>query len=41
LKSICACGGTVKTGCVELQGDQKELVKKTLRDMGYTLGSKR
>ena len=41
LKSICACGGTVKTGCVELQGDQKELVKKTLREMGYTLGSKR
>ncbi len=35
LKSKCACGGTVKGGCVELQGDQKELVKKALREMGY------
>jgi translation initiation factor 1 len=35
LKSRCACGGTVKGGCVELQGDQKELVKKALREMGY------
>ncbi len=37
LKSRCACGGTVKKGCVELQGNQKEFVKKTLREMGYTL----
>ncbi len=35
LKSRCACGGTVKAGCVELQGNQEELVKKTLREMGY------
>ncbi|MBA7516328.1 hypothetical protein ES705_08376 [subsurface metagenome] len=35
LKGKCACGGTVKGGCVELQGDQKELVKKALREMGY------
>ena len=35
LKSRCACGGTVKAGCVELQGDQKNLVKKTLHEMGY------
>ncbi len=37
LKSRCACGGTVKAGCVELQGNQEELVKKTLREMGYTV----
>jgi len=37
LKSKCACGGTVKAGCVELQGNQKELVKKALREMGYRL----
>ena len=37
LKARCACGGTVKGGCVELQGNQEELVKKTLREMGYTL----
>ena len=37
LKSKFACGGTVKDGCIRLQGDNKELVKKTLREMGYTL----
>jgi len=37
LKSRFACGGTVKGGCIELQGNQKEVVKKTLREMGYTL----
>jgi len=37
LKSRFACGGTVKGGCIELQGNQKESVKKTLREMGYTL----
>ena len=40
LKSKCACGGTVKDGCVELQGNHKEEVKKALSDMGYTLESK-
>jgi translation initiation factor 1 len=37
LKSKCACGGTVKQGCVELQGDHKEEVKRALSEMGYTL----
>jgi len=37
LKSRFACGGTVKEGCIELQGDQKVLAKKTLQEMGYTL----
>ncbi|MDI6811903.1 MAG: hypothetical protein QMD80_09640 [archaeon] len=37
MKSRFACGGTVKGGCIELQGNQKEEVKKTLREMGYTL----
>ncbi|MEA1993997.1 MAG: stress response translation initiation inhibitor YciH [Euryarchaeota archaeon] len=35
LKSKCACGGTVKNGTVELQGNQIEKVKKILIDMGY------
>ena len=41
LKSRCACGGTVKAGCVELQGDQKNLVKKTLHEMGYMVESEK
>jgi translation initiation factor 1 len=40
LKSKCACGGTVKGGCVELQGDQKEQVKKALLEMGYRFEGK-
>ncbi len=37
LKSKCACGGTVKDGCVELQGNHREEVKIVLSEMGYTL----
>ena len=37
LKSKFACGGTVKKGCIELQGNQKAEAMKTLRNMGYTM----
>jgi translation initiation factor 1 len=38
LKTKCACGGTVKDGRIELQGDQKNKVKKILVGMGFSEG---
>lgn len=35
LKSVLACGGTVKEGKIELQGDHKMKVKKILEGMGF------
>ncbi len=35
LKRKVATGGTVKDGRIELQGDQREKVKKFLESMGY------
>ncbi len=35
LKNRMACGGTVKEGMVELQGDHKNAIKKELISLGF------
>src|SRR4030042_4667773 len=37
LKSVCACGGTIKEGKIELKGDHRIKVKETLEKMGFVV----
>jgi translation initiation factor 1 len=39
LKLKLACGGTVKDGQIELQGDQRRFIKKILVGLGFEEGS--
>ncbi|MHC1605369.1 MAG: stress response translation initiation inhibitor YciH [Candidatus Methanofastidiosia archaeon] len=36
LKSKCACGGTIKEGRIELQGNHKKKMKEILVHLGYS-----
>lgn len=40
LKRKTATGGTAKDGKIELQGDQRERVKKILEELGYKVDIK-
>jgi translation initiation factor 1 len=35
MRSACGCGGTVKDGAIEIQGDQRETVARILSEAGF------
>jgi translation initiation factor 1 len=37
LKQQCGSGGTVKGNTIEIQGDHRETLLETLRDLGYSV----
>ncbi|WP_040976520.1 stress response translation initiation inhibitor YciH [Necropsobacter massiliensis] len=37
LKKRCGCGGAVKNGCIEIQGEKRELLKQLLVQKGFSV----
>lgn len=35
MRAACGCGGTVKDGAIEIQGDQREAVTRILAEAGF------
>jgi translation initiation factor 1 len=35
MRAACGCGGTVKDGVIEIQGDQREKIAKILTEAGF------
>jgi translation initiation factor 1 len=35
IRASCGCGGTVKDGRIEIQGDQRETVARILSEAGF------
>jgi translation initiation factor 1 len=35
MRAACGCGGTVKGGRIEIQGDQREVVSRILAEAGF------
>jgi translation initiation factor 1 len=35
MRAACGCGGTVKDGAIEIQGDQRETIARILAEAGF------